>query len=63
MIKEFDDLAITFDNVDKLTKEERIARAKKRKEILKQMSEEEINELLSRPYPSQFKDTIRKSRK
>lgn len=63
MIAKFDELAITFDNFDEMSTSERIARAKKRKELLKQMSDEEIDELLKRPYPARFKETIKKSRK
>lgn len=59
MIEEFDRLAITSDNMHKLTKKEQIERVKKRDALIKQMNEEEIEELLKRPYPVQYKIKIK----
>lgn len=63
MIKEFDSLAITIDNYDKLSADEKKERVRKREELLKRMSNEEIKELLGRAYPPQFKQKIRELRK
>lgn len=60
MIKEFDSLAITTDNYDKLSKQEINERVKKREELLSKMSRDEINQLLKRPYPPQFKAKLKK---
>ena len=62
MIKEFDELAITNENYDKLTATERKQRTQKRYELIKKMNEKEIEELLKRPYPSQFKMKIKELR-
>lgn len=63
MIKEFDALAITTENYDKLSAEEKKERIRKREELLKKMSDAEIQELLSRAYPSQFKQKINQVRR
>lgn len=59
MIKEFDELAITSENYDKLTPEERKERTRKSDALIKKMSKEEIEELLKRPYPAQYKIKIK----
>ena len=60
MIKEFDKLAITSENVKGMSWEEQKRRAKEREQLLSKMTNEELNELLKRPYPSQYKAKIRK---
>ena len=60
MIKEFDKLAITTENVKDMSLEEQKRRAKEREQLLSKMTNEELNELLKRPYPSQYKAQIRK---
>ena len=60
MIKEFDKLAITTENVKDMPLEEQKRRAKEREQLLSKMTNEELNELLKRPYPSQYKAKIRK---
>lgn len=60
MIKKFDELQMTFEDAKRLSLEERKARAEERERLLSQMTNEELNELLERPYPSQFKQKIRK---
>ena len=59
MIEEFDKLAITTENYDKLSKEEIKKREAKRRELLSKMSNAELNELLERPYPGQYKQVIK----
>ena len=60
MIKEFDKLAITSENVKDMSWEEQKRRTKEREKLLSKMTNEELNELLKRPYPSQYKAKIRK---
>jgi len=60
MIKEFDELEINTSNVSKLSENEKKERAKKREALLAKMSSQELNTLLKRPYPSQFKEKIKK---
>ena len=59
MIKKFDELQMTFEDAKKMSLDERKARAKERENLLSQMTNDELNELLERPYPSQFKQKIR----
>lgn len=61
MIEEFDKLAITSDNYNKLSEEERKSRVKKREQLLAKMTKEELQILLKRPYPGQMKEKIRKN--
>ena len=60
MIKEFDSLAITGNDYDKLSDSEIKERVKKREMLLSKMSKEELNQLLKRPYPLQMKAKIKK---
>lgn len=62
MLKEYDDLVIKANEVDKLSLEERKARTKKRDELIKKMSDSEIKEILSRNIPPQYKEKVRKLR-
>lgn len=59
MIEKFDSLQMTFDDAKKLSLEERKERAREREQLLSKMTNDELNELLKRPYPSQFKQKIR----
>lgn len=60
MIEKFDKLAITTDNIKNMSLDEQKKRAKEREQLLSKMTNDELNELLKRPYPSQFKMKIRK---
>jgi hypothetical protein len=62
MIEEFDRLAIYVNELDNLSKEEIIQRVKMQDELLKRMSDEEINTILSRKIPVQYKIKISKIR-
>ena len=58
MLEEYDRLAITSDLVDKLSEAELEKRVNERDNLIKEMSEEEIKELLERPMPTQYKEKI-----
>lgn len=62
MLKEYDELVVKANEVDKLSLEERKARTKKRDELIKKMSDSEIKEILSRNIPPQYKEKVRKLR-
>ena len=60
MIEKFDSLQMTFEDAKKLSLEEKKERAKQREELLSKMTNKELNELLNRPIPNQYKEKIRK---
>lgn len=60
MINEFDKLAITSEEYKEMSETEINERVKKREELLKRMSRKEIEELLKRDYPVQFKQKLKK---
>lgn len=62
MLEKYDKLAITPELVDKLSPEELKERVKERDELIKEMSDAEIEELLNRPIPSQYKAKIKQIR-
>ena len=62
MIEEFDSLVISDYMLDKLTEEEIKERTKKRDELIRKMSDEEIEILYKRPYPPQYKIKIKEIR-
>ena len=62
MIEEFDRLAIYVNELDNLSKEEIRQRVKMQDELIKRMSDEEINVILSRKMPVQYKIKISKIR-
>ncbi len=62
MIEEFDRLAIYVNELDNLSKEEIRQRVKMQDELIKRMSDEEINVILSRKIPVQYKIKISKIR-
>jgi hypothetical protein len=60
MIEEFDSLAVTTENYKKLTDSEQEERHRKREQLLAKMSKEELQILIARPYPSQYKSILKK---
>lgn len=62
MLEIYDNLAITPELSERLSEEEIKERVKQRDEIIKKMSDEEIEELLNRPLPAQYKAKIKELR-
>ena len=62
MLEEFDKLNIYANEYDKMTEDEIQERIKKRDELIKKMTDEEIEELLSRNILGQYKAKIKRLR-
>ena len=62
MLEEFDKLAISFDELVLLTKDEIKERVKKRHKLIKEMSNDEFNIIIQRRIPPQAKIALLKIR-
>ena len=62
MLEEFDKLAISFDELVLLTKDEIKERVKKRHKLIKEMSNDEFNIIIQRRIPPQAKIAFLKIR-
>lgn len=59
MIKEYDELETKIAKVIEDDKESAMKLSKEKFELLKKMSNEEIEQLLDRPYPPQYKTKLK----
>ena len=60
MLKEYDELEEEISKVAGTDMEKAKELSKRKKELLGQMTSEELNTLLKRPYPPQYKEIIKK---
>jgi len=63
LLEEYDSLVIKANEYELLTKVEMVERSKKRDDLIRKMSNEEIEELLSRNLVVQYKMKIARIRK
>ena len=60
MIKQYDELELEISKIAGTDKSRAKELSNQKKQLLSQMSKDELEVLLNRPYPSQYKEVIKK---